>query len=402
MIKQLAVVGFSLWLLSQGCISFGETIGSSEYFPLVDGYTWTYQITDPFGRYTSTGTVLPGGTKIINGVKTKIIKDSDGSYGYYTSDLSGVRTHGVYFPPEDSVYFDPPIVMGKSTMAILETVTSTGLAEFILGSLGTYYLNYTAHYTVEGKETITVPAGTYETVRIGYDLRIFGDVMGGKIDETTVGRDWNARYIGNIKGVYTDSEGTTESVLISTNVKPPVDLSGTIETPNETAICAMVLASGKYTFSCNPVGVFSLTGLPRETDGTVKRQIYADGFFMKIDILTDSTNDAVVMTHSGACPSYNIPYDSAFVPGSAGKYIYIAGQVLLQNSQTPICAMVLANGQHMFSCDGTGSYALKIPLDNNGQFKLQVYADGFAPSIRKFDEFKTTNIVRMARAVECQ
>ena len=56
----------------------------------------------------------------------------------------------------------------------------------------------------------------------------------------------------------------------------------------------------------------------------------------------------------------------------------------------------------MFSCDREGRYALNIPLDVNGQFKLQVYADGFAPSIRKFDEFKTTNIVRMARAMECQ
>ena len=164
----------------------------------------------------------------------------------------------------------------------------------------------------------------------------------------------------------------------------------------------MVLSSGQYTFSCNPPAVFSLTGLPRETDGTVKRQIYAHGFFPKIDILPDSTNEAVVMTRSGTCPSYNLPYEPAFVPGSAGKEIYIAGEVLLQNGQTPICAMVLANGQYIFSCDGTGSYFLKIPLDNNGQFKLQVYADGFAPSIRTFDEFKTTNIVRMARAVECQ
>ena len=247
-----------------------------------------------------------------------------------------------------------------------------------------------------------MPAGMYETVRIGYDLRIFGNVMGSRIDEATVATDWNARYIGIIKEFSTDSDGTTESVLISTNVKPPVDLGGTIETTDGTAICAMALASGKYTFSCNPVGVLSLTGLPRETDGTVKRQIYADGFFPKIDVLKDSTNEVVVMTRSGACPSYNIPYDPAFVPGSAGKHIYIAGQVFLQNSQTPICAMVLANGQHMFSCDGTGRYALKIPLDNNGQFKLQIYADGFAPSIRKFDEFKTTNIVRMARAAECQ
>ena len=183
---------------------------------------------------------------------------------------------------------------------------------------------------------------------------------------------------------------------------PPVELSGTIKTDDGAGICAMVLASGKYTFSCSPSGVFSLPDLPPESNGTVKRQIYADGFFPKIDILTGSSNDTVIMAQSGTCPGYNAPYDPAFVPASAGKWINISGKVLQQNSQTAICAMVLANGQFMFSCDGSGSYALNIPLDNNGQFKLQVYADGFAPTIQTFDEFQTMNDVRMARALECQ
>jgi hypothetical protein len=185
---------------------------------------------------------------------------------------------------------------------------------------------------------------------------------------------------------------------------PPdlVDIDGTIKTIDGTDICAMILSSGQYMFSCNPIGIFSLEDLPREVDGTVKRQIYADGFFPKIDTLPDSTTEPVVLTHSGNCPDYNVPYEPAFVPGSAGKEIYIAGEVLLQNSETPICAMVLANGQYMFTCDGTGSYLLKAPLDSNGQFKLQVYADGFAPTIQTFDEYKTTNNVSMARATECQ
>jgi hypothetical protein len=164
----------------------------------------------------------------------------------------------------------------------------------------------------------------------------------------------------------------------------------------------MVLASGQYTFSCNPPGVFSLTDLPQENDGTVKRQIYADGFFPQVDVLAGSSNEAVVMTRSGTCPNYNTPYDPAVVPGSADKRINISGKVLLQNSQTPICAMVLANSQFMFSCDGTGDYALNIPLDTNGQFKLQIYGDGFAPTTQTFDEFQAINDVRMARAVECQ
>ena len=189
------------------------------------------------------------------------------------------------------------------------------------------------------------------------------------------------------------------------DLDPPltnVDLSGTIKTSDGTDICAMVLASGQFMFSCNPVGVFSLTDLPRENDGTVKRKIYADGFFPKIDLLNGTSNEAVVLTRSGPCPSYNPEYDPAVVPGSAGNRIDISGKVLLQDSQTPICAMVLANGQFMFSCDGSGSYALNIPLDFNGQFKLQVYADGFAPTIQVFDEFSPTNDVRMARASECQ
>ena len=134
----------------------------------------------------------------------------------------------------------------------------------------------------------------------------------------------------------------------------------------------------------------------------MKRQIYAAGFFPKLDVLPDSVSETVVMTRSGTCPSYNMPYDPGTFPDSAGNRINISGQVLMQNSQTPVCALVLANGQRTFSCDGTGSYALNIPLNNNGRFKLQVYADGFAPSIQTFDEFQAINDVRMTRATECQ
>ena len=182
----------------------------------------------------------------------------------------------------------------------------------------------------------------------------------------------------------------------------PVNLNGTVRDAGGTGLCAMVLASGQFMFSCNPDGLFSLTDLPRETDGTVKRQVYVDGFFPNIEVLADSVDEIVIMTRAGACPSYNTPYDPGVFPDSAGQRIDISGSVLLQDTQMPICAMVLANGQYIFSCDGSGSYALNIPLDANGQFKLQVYADGFAPNIQRFDEFSVTNDVRMARAAECQ
>ena len=251
----------------------------------------------------------------------------------------------------------------------------------------------TVHYRVP----VDAPNTAYSVeVRLLYQA-----IQPGFID----GLQSSGNLVTGFKQMVTQLAPSVEVLSTSSATLPvdgTVDLSGTIKTPDGTDICAMVLASGQFMFSCNPSGVFSLTNLPRENDSTVKRQIYADGFFPKIDILTGSSDDAVVMTRSGACPNYNAPYTPAFVPGSAGKRINIAGKVLTQNSQTPICAMVLANGKHMFSCDGTGSYALNIPLDTNGQFKLQVYADGFAPTIQTFDEFSSINDVRMARATECQ
>ena len=62
----------------------------------------------------------------------------------------------------------------------------------------------------------------------------------------------------------------------------------------------------------------------------------------------------------------------------AETWVPIKGNVRLANG-TPVCAMVLANGQYMFSCDGTGAFNLNVPLDGQGQITLFAFADGFAP-----------------------
>jgi len=190
--------------------------------------------------------------------------------------------------------------------------------------------------------------------------------------------------------------------VVGTASDDSVDLSGAVQDQGGTGLCAMVLASGQFTFSCNPNGPFSLTDLPRENDGTVMRQVYVDGFFPEVNVLQDSVDETVTMTRAGTCPEYNPPSNRCVFRVSAGKRINISGKVLLQDTGTPICAMVLANGQFTFTCDGSGQYALNVPLDANGQFKLQVYAQGFAPTTLGFDEFSPTNDVRLARAAECQ
>lgn len=46
---------------------------------------------------------------------------------------------------------------------------------------------------------------------------------------------------------------------------------------------------------------------------------------------------------------------------------------------TPVCSMVLANGQYMFTCSGNGSFNLNVPLDENGQITVFAFCSGLAP-----------------------
>jgi hypothetical protein len=216
--------------------------------------------------------------------------------------------------------------------------------------------------------------------------------LSGGGDRLAIGapfNDGNANNSGHVRVYQLPSEGT-------------VDLGGEVQTTDGTGVCAMVLASGQYMFSCSQYGPYTLNNLSREIDGTVKRQVYAHGFFPSVDVLPGTTYETVVMEQAKDCPDYNLPYNPDTFPGSAGKRHSISGRVLLQSTDKPICAMVLANGAYMFSCDGSGRYSLEFPLDSKGQFKLQVYADGFAPSVQSFDEFSLGSDVRMARSTECQ
>lgn len=103
-----------------------------------DGYSWTTQMTGPFGTYAATAVVLVG-TKLIDGAGTKMIVEPDGAIIYAISDLNGVRLDGFHFPPANFVYLHPPMLILECTATIPETVISTGLAECVPGSIGTLW-----------------------------------------------------------------------------------------------------------------------------------------------------------------------------------------------------------------------------------------------------------------------
>jgi hypothetical protein len=207
-----------------------------------------------------------------------------------------------------------------------------------------------------------------------------------------------ARAINNVHPLYED--------IFTSSVEPfgegPVDLNGTLSSIDGPDVCALILASGQFMFSCDPLGVYALNGLPREPDDTVTRQIYADGFFPSVKTLGGTTSEPVALVASNDCRTYNPASFADINRQSAGDLHTIAGNVFVQNSTEAVCALVLANGAFVFSCDSSGSYALEFPLDDDGLFTLQVYADGFAPAVRTFDASNIGGNVRMARSSECR
>ena len=75
-----------------------------------------------------------------------------------------------------------------------------------------------------------------------------------------------------------------------------------------------------------------------------------------------------------------IPNPSVENPGPGAQVSPPAGNGTVSLDDVPLCAMVLANGQYMFSC-GTndGIYDLTVPLDSNGQIVLYVFVNGLQP-----------------------
>lgn len=63
---------------------------------------------------------------------------------------------------------------------------------------------------------------------------------------------------------------------------------------------------------------------------------------------------------------------------SSPEWVQISGSV--QYGGEAVCAMILANGQFMFTCDQSlGMYNLTVPTDSKGQITLYCFCDGLAP-----------------------
>ena len=156
-------------------------------------------------------------------------------------------------------------------------------------------------------------------------------------------------------------------------------INGTI-TQSGSPLCAMVLANGQYIFTCGAdPGIFDLE-VPLDENGEITLYGFCSGFSPFRAILTpDQALYLDINMARAPSGSREIEITVQTEPGTTNPdYARIRGTVAYDG--TPLCAMVLANGQNMFSCGANlGVFDLEVPLDVNGEITLYCFCSGFAP-----------------------
>ena len=141
-------------------------------------------------------------------------------------------------------------------------------------------------------------------------------------------------------------------------------------------LCALVLINGVSQFSCDGNGRYDME-VPVDANGMITVQVFVDGFAPFNQIVTPDQAAAypVAMVQDQGSPSLDV--GATYEPSATEGRLVVSGSITIGGA--PVCALVLANGVSMFSCGGAGQYSLDVPLDQDGNVTLMVFAAGFKP-----------------------
>lgn len=156
----------------------------------------------------------------------------------------------------------------------------------------------------------------------------------------------------------------------------------------EIPVCALVLINGQTQFSCDGTGRYDMT-VPVDDSGMITVMVFADGFapFNQIVTPEEAAVFPVDMRLDQNSPSFDV-LTRLEPSGIEGRFL-ISGNILV--GATRVCALVLANGKNMFSCDAAlGNFYLDVPADQDGNITLMVFAAGFKPFKSIIDTKSTT------------
>ena len=157
-------------------------------------------------------------------------------------------------------------------------------------------------------------------------------------------------------------------------------ITGSVSLADGTPLCAMVLANGQYMFTCTGDGSFNLE-VPLDDNGQITVFAFCSGLAPYKQVID---------------PAQGAGMQIAMAPGQQGQgmditctlnaidttWVRLSGNVTYNGA--PVCSMVLANGQYMFTCTGDGSFSMDVPLDDMGSITLFGFCDGLPPYERVY------------------
>jgi probable HAF family extracellular repeat protein len=207
---------------------------------------------------------------------------------------------------------------------------------------------------------------------------------------------------GQVAGSYRDGAGGVHSFIATpVCVAPTVAIHTLTTAPNDwfritgsitldgVPLCALVLANGQFMFTCGdplPEGDFDLT-VPPDAQGQITLFGFSSGLAPFQQTLGAGSLPASV--NANICATPTVTHTVTTAPNG---WFRITGSIALDG--VPLCALVLANGQFMFTCGDPlpkGDFDLAVPPDAQGQITLFGFSSGLAPFQQTFSASSPTS-----------
>jgi hypothetical protein len=153
-----------------------------------------------------------------------------------------------------------------------------------------------------------------------------------------------------------------------------VNINGTA-TYNGEPVCTQVLANGQSMFTCSGDGGFNLV-VPLNEQGEIVVYCFCSGRAPWRQTINPEDGVAMQIELGDDAGGQELDVASTLQSIVAGG-VRVSGTVSYNG--LPVCSMVLANGQYMFTCSGDGSFSLDVPLDDNGGITLYSFCSGRPP-----------------------
>ena len=143
-----------------------------------------------------------------------------------TSDERGLLLHRAFTParagsPAGTFVFIPPLSAVPASATFGEAVEQNGTARTTIQNAGTFDFDYRSTVTVNGRERIAVPLGTFDTVKVSAGITISGTARGQFVSVSGTDQSWYAEGVGLVREVAQAEGLTTSGALFATNLPEP-------------------------------------------------------------------------------------------------------------------------------------------------------------------------------------